>query len=636
MARGVEGVQHPVTPSSERKHLAGRTRFRVASITTNRKPTGSVDSADVNAAEAAAAVRSLKTADPDLICLPEGFLYAGMATRRAESIATDPDGALPGRFAELARTCGSYLAVPLLERDATDHIRNTVVLFGRDGSRVGTYTKRIPWPSDPAMVELEYGVTAGQGGGPYQTDGGLIGVQTCLEIQWRAGWRTLKRGGAKLILFPSEQAGGALLGHRAWDAQSYVLSAVSNGGPSELRDPLGYVVATWRRDTRSQVVSLSLDYELAHLDFNETKLRDLARMLHGRVKFTPYEPERLCLVTSLTPEVSVRTLLEENGIHTLDAYLSRIDARRRDARREGRQQLHTTESIPTDGRSVRTISVIVPTAGVSPSLGACLEALRRQDVRVPYEVTLVVNGRTSESFESPDDRVSVIREPQAGPAVARNRGIRDTNGDCVAFIDDDCIASPRWLSNALDALEKTGGQAIVAGAISRSGVEANAISRFDSASYLRQEDYVRYLGACVTANLFMRRDTFLKVGPFDERFREAACEDWEWAGRARRRSIPIVFARSAVVDHPCMNKLVQLRRKAERLARGEQMLREIVDPRARPPGLRGHVGRQLKRFQDHEQIRSLQSLSHFGLALLVAFWMWRADVRAPASPHTNV
>src|SRR3712207_7180803 len=46
----------------------------------------------------------------------------------------------------------------------------------------------------------------------------------------------------------------------------------------------------------------------------------------------------------------------------------------------------------------------------------------------------------------------------------------------------------------------------------------------------------RSSGACVSANLFMRREIFLAVGPFDESFPEAACEDWERSLRARRRS----------------------------------------------------------------------------------------------------
>jgi GT2 family glycosyltransferase len=134
---------------------------------------------------------------------------------------------------------------------------------------------------------------------------------------------------------------------------------------------------------------------------------------------------------------------------------------------------------------------------------------------------------------------------------------------------------------SIKTLENSKTDVIVAGAISRSGTEKNAISIFDSVTYLRQEDYVRYSQACVTANLCMRRETFLSVGPFDERFHEAACEDWEWSTRARRRAIPIVFDRLAIVDHPCMDHWRQLRRKAERLGRGELLLRRMTDRRIR-------------------------------------------------------
>jgi predicted amidohydrolase/GT2 family glycosyltransferase len=604
--------------------MRGSNKFRVASIANEFKSRHPVNCIDMNVAKAIASIKSLKASDPDLLCLAEGFLYAGMGVQRAQRVALDRDSWLSRCFSEQAKSCGAYLAVPMLERAENGNVYNTVVLFGRNGSRVGTHTKRVLWPSDAAMAEFEYGVTAGTGGGPFQTDGGRIGIQTCLEIHFQAGWLELKRSGAKLILFPSEQAAGALLGYRAWDARSYVLSAVSKRGVSQLRDPVGNLAASWLPEATDRVVTLSLDYELTHLDYNETKLRSLARRLRGRVMFNPFKPERLCLVTSLVPDISVKTLLKESGILTLDEYLARIEDRVRNFH-PAPEAREARVNWPAAGtRPIRNISVIVPTTPGSTSLRNCLEALMRQNVRLPYNILVVVNGPASDSFECPVADITVIREPRVGPAIARNRGVRETTADCIAFIDDDCIASPHWLAAAVDALQETGSKAIIAGAISRSGARVNAISLFDSVSYLQQENYVIYSGACVTANVCMHRKTFFDVGTFDETFREAACEDWEWSIRARRRSIPIVFARSAVVDHPCMKSFQELKRKAQRLARGEVRLNEIVCSRAKPRGLLAQMARQLKRFVEGKQIELKDKPVLCALSLLVAFWMWKA------------
>ena len=42
-------------------------------------------------------------------------------------------------------------------------------------------------------------------------------------------------------------------------------------------------------------------------------------------------------------------------------------------------------------------------------------------------------------------------EPQAGANPSRNRGIRESRGDFIAFLDDDCIPQPDWLQHLLAA-----------------------------------------------------------------------------------------------------------------------------------------------------------------------------------------
>lgn len=42
-------------------------------------------------------------------------------------------------------------------------------------------------------------------------------------------------------------------------------------------------------------------------------------------------------------------------------------------------------------------------------------------------------------------RVRYVFEPQQGLSVARNRGVAESKGEVVAFLDDDVIVAPRWL-----------------------------------------------------------------------------------------------------------------------------------------------------------------------------------------------
>src|SRR2546423_6268505 len=272
-------------------------RIVVAAGGTPLKDRGCVSGIDVNGAEAAEWIARLATQGADLVCFPEGFLYAGLADRKPHDLAAAPENDLARTFAGLARDCGIYLAVPMLERAPTAEVCNAVLLFGRDGSRIGAHRKRILWPSDSQLSELEDGVTPGAEPVPFATEFGPIGIQTCLELHWPSGWHALGRAGARLILFPSEQAGGAIVRHRAWDARSFVVSAVAKGGPSQVIDPLGNVIAEWPPGTESPIAELPFDFELVHLDYTERELRRLARFNRGSLAFRFLEPERLCVVT---------------------------------------------------------------------------------------------------------------------------------------------------------------------------------------------------------------------------------------------------------------------------------------------------------------------------------------------------
>jgi len=228
----------------------------------------------------------------------------------------------------------------------------------------------------------------------------------------------------------------------------------------------------------------------------------------------------------------------------------------------------------------------------------------------------------------------IIQEPKIGPAAARNRGAREAQGEFIAFIDDDCIATPRWLAAAVSALSTTlGGKGIVAGAITRSGARKNWVSLFDSVSYLQQENYVQYSRCFVTANLVMSRSAFRNVGQFNEQFHEAACEDWEWAARARQLNIPLLFGKHAIVDHPCMDKLSQLKRKAKRLGRGELMLRRLNEPAASStPGLGALLRHQIVRIRKLKRVGLRDKSGLLVLGMAVAYWMWAASREVGSKP----
>ncbi len=278
-----------------------------------------------------------------------------------------------------------------------------------------------------------------------------------------------------------------------------------------------------------------------------------------------------------------------------------------------------------DHLAVHKISVIVPTVQWTARFAACLQSIKSQAVETPLEIVVVINGPDADLLPLPDASIKVVHEPKPGPAAARNTGVSSSTGDVLAFIDSDCVASPVWLFSAFRALLASNCTTIIAGSISRSGADGGLVSLYDCVNYLQQRKNVTWAGAFVTANLVVHRSIFDRVGPFDERFDVAAFEDWDWATRARGLGIPIKYDPGALVDHPCMSTLAQLRSKAERLARGEFLWRRKhgypLIGTSLISNLQHEVGRALRNRQLF--LRDRLQLAYLGLA--VGFWTWRAS-----------
>ncbi len=120
-----------------------------------------------------------------------------------------------------------------------------------------------------------------------------------------------------------------------------------------------------------------------------------------------------------------------------------------------------TESVRQTASDLR-ISVVVCTRDREAYLERCLESLLSQTLPAShYEIVVVDNGSRPEATPAVLGRLGatrvllrLLREPQPGLARARNRGWRSSRADLVAFLDDDAVASPRWLERILRAFDE--------------------------------------------------------------------------------------------------------------------------------------------------------------------------------------
>ena len=192
-------------------------------------------------------------------------------------------------------------------------------------------------------------------------------------------------------------------------------------------------------------------------------------------------------------------------------------------------------------------SVIITAWNAAPTVGRTLAALAAQTTSEPYEVIVVDNGSEDETAaivrEAPGP-VKLLQRSHGLAGEARNTAAAQASGDLLAFTDADCFPEPGWLAAGLRAAD--GGADLIQGVVRPE--EGRAMGPFDRSLWVKADD-----GLYQTANLFMPRAFFERLGGFEEVFNDAAARAFGedvWLGwRARRAGARAAFCPDAVIRH---------------------------------------------------------------------------------------
>jgi GT2 family glycosyltransferase len=203
-----------------------------------------------------------------------------------------------------------------------------------------------------------------------------------------------------------------------------------------------------------------------------------------------------------------------------------------------------------------TVSVVVPTYRRPRQLQACLEALAAQTLLEPWEVVVVDDGSPEPPVPSVESLVAargwqLVRQANAGPSAARNRGVREARGEFIAFTDDDCLPEPGWLEMLLQ--EARARPNALVGGTTVNGLTADF---FASTSQLIVDLVYEHFNAdpdhgyfLASNNILCSRAGFQEVGGFDESFPRAGAEDRDFCDRWRMWGWPIAWRPEARVEH---------------------------------------------------------------------------------------
>jgi GT2 family glycosyltransferase len=106
-----------------------------------------------------------------------------------------------------------------------------------------------------------------------------------------------------------------------------------------------------------------------------------------------------------------------------------------------------------------SISIIVPVYNKASYIARCLDSIAAQTFQ-NFEVIVVDDGSTDGSSDIvaayPDPRIRLVRQANAGPGAARNRGAAEARFPLLAFLDADDEWLPGYLEHSFQLLEEHG------------------------------------------------------------------------------------------------------------------------------------------------------------------------------------
>lgn len=213
----------------------------------------------------------------------------------------------------------------------------------------------------------------------------------------------------------------------------------------------------------------------------------------------------------------------------------------------------------TDVKKVN-ISLIICTRNRAEQLRKCLEALNTDEIlKVSGELIIVNNNSTDHTAEVLNEYqkncrcpLKIVNGSKTGLSNARNAGILESEGDIIAFTDDDCYLASGYFEELLKHFKKEefsyGGGLIE---LYDSSDVPYSISWLKEKRIIPPNSFIP-AGLIQGANMFFRREVFDKIGLFDPELGAGTpfrCEDIDYLARASFSGFKGTFIPEPMVYH---------------------------------------------------------------------------------------
>lgn len=263
-----------------------------------------------------------------------------------------------------------------------------------------------------------------------------------------------------------------------------------------------------------------------------------------------------------------------------------------------------------DGQDRIEISVVIPTYNRKKTLLECLRCFEAQTLRQEhFEVIVVDDGSDdgtdralAEAGDSLNLKLSSYRQENAGPARARNAGIRSASGSLCLFTGDDIMVSPGFLMQHLETHKRYPEShiAVLGSTTWSEDIQVTPFMQwlekggfqFDFQGITDSENVS--CSRFYTSNISLKKEYLLANGLFDEDFPFAAYEDYELGYRLQKDAgLRIVYNPEAGACHKHPVTIDSSLQRAEVMGRALALLH------GKHPELRKARYRQMLKLQEY-------------------------------------
>lgn len=214
--------------------------------------------------------------------------------------------------------------------------------------------------------------------------------------------------------------------------------------------------------------------------------------------------------------------------------------------------MSTTAKSPEHKEYTCEVSVIIPTYNRGSLLVDLLQSLEKQTFPADrFEVIVVDNGSADNTAELVSEfmrdtslDISFHRKNFNGPSASRDFAVGISRGGIIAFIDSDCVATPRWLEEGVESF----GESVAL-------VQGMTLPNPDQPRYIldRTVSVTKEGPFYETCNIFYKKSVYEEMDGFSPEYEEFGYpyfgEDLDLAWRIKCSGYGSAFADQALVYH---------------------------------------------------------------------------------------